>query len=122
MANVIQFNNLGALAGATPARMDSQEGLFMARELEQIDERIFENAKPALNFLDLLPVKSDVPMWAAEYTYSNLDSFGKADWIGDGAKDLPVVNAGRSRPETSVFRAGGRVGWREDERLRKVVV
>lgn len=97
MPKLIPFT--GQAPGDSLARLDSNEGMFFARELERINPMIFEERKPALNFLDLMPVKSDIPMHVEQYTFRTGKGFGEASFIGDYGSDFPVVN--KALEETS---------------------
>jgi len=90
---VKEFSSLAQLGG-TEARLDANEGIFLQRQLDYINEQVFEEAQPALNFLEFLPVKSDVPMWAESYFYRYSNKSGAAEFIGNGSHDFPVANMG----------------------------
>jgi len=107
IGKVTTFNSLSEIG--TPVRLDSNEGIFFERELEVIREQVFEEGKPMLNFLEVLPVKSDLPDWAAEYTYRWSNESGKAGYIGNGADDFPVVGVGMSEASERVRMIGAAV-------------
>jgi hypothetical protein len=92
---IIVFDSVDDLSGQV-VRQDSREGVFFARELEVILPDIYENEKPALNFLDLIPIKSNVPLGARTITYRQTDVGGKATFIGPESQDLPRVNVNAS--------------------------
>lgn len=88
------FNSLSDLNVTGAARLDSDEGIFLQRELDYINEAVFEEQQPFLNFRGILPIKSDVPMHAAAYFYRMMNKAGKAGIVGERAQDFPVTNVG----------------------------
>jgi hypothetical protein len=105
MAKLITFDDPGSMMGRD-VRMDSAEGIFFSRELEIILPEIFEEEKPMLNFLDLLPVKTNIPLGVRTITYRQTQGGGKAKFIGPESQDLPRVNITGSE-DTSRYKMVG---------------
>jgi hypothetical protein len=88
------FDSAAGLGATGAFRMDSDEGMFLARELDYINQVVFEEQQPALNFRGIIPIKTDVPMHANSYFYRMLNKVGKADFVGASSQDFPRANAG----------------------------
>lgn len=75
----------------TPSRLDSNESLFFARELEMILPEVVVAEKGRLNFIDLLPVKP-VDLGVQSITFRSQAGGGKAEFLGPKSGDLPTAN------------------------------
>lgn len=73
-------------------RLDAAESIFFARQLESIDDRVYEIVFPLLKGRTLVPAVTNVGEWDREYTYRIFERTGKAVIVGDKATDLPRVN------------------------------
>lgn len=93
MAQLIHFDPAQGAPGQA-LRNDSAESLFFQRELEIILPEVLEQEKPRLNFLDYIPVKSNVPLGVQNITFRSMTSGGKAEFLGPKSGDLPTVNVG----------------------------
>lgn len=74
------------------ARLDANESLFFARQLESISTRVFKVKRPALSAMEVFPIDTSVPSWATTHTYYMYDSTGMAKIIANYADDLPNVS------------------------------
>lgn len=70
-------------------RLDSTESVFFKRELESIDQRVYEKKYPQYLARSLLPTQDGVDPTAKVYTYRMFDTVGKAKWIAQMSDDLP---------------------------------
>lgn len=70
-------------------RLDANESLFFARQLEFIKSKTYDIKRPNLNALALMPVDTSVPEGAETVTYRQYDSVGMAKIIANYANDLP---------------------------------
>lgn len=73
-------------------RLDANESLFFARQLEAISSRVFKVKRPALSAMEVFPIDTSVPAWATTHTYYMYDSTGMAKIIANYADDLPNVS------------------------------
>lgn len=74
-------------------RLDASETIFFERELEAIDSRVYEIKFPLLKGRMLVPKVKNVGPNDKSYTYRMTETFGKAEWIADGTKVFPKVQA-----------------------------
>ncbi len=79
--------DLRAIEGT--GRLDANESVFFARQLEAIKSKTYDIKRPALNAMKLMPVSTDTPEGAATVTYRQYDTVGMAKVIAAYANDLP---------------------------------
>jgi hypothetical protein len=70
-------------------RLDANESVFFARQLEAIRAQTYDVKRVNLNALTLIPVDTSTPEGATTVTYRQFDSVGMAKVIGAYANDLP---------------------------------
>jgi len=70
-------------------RFDAGEGIFFARELESIEEVLYEFKQRELKYRELVPVSNRDNPGAESITYRMFDKIGMAKIIGNYADDLP---------------------------------
>lgn len=83
---------LSAIAEKAEVRMDANETATIARQLVDIDARMFDVLYPELRGTDLVPIKSDVNQGAEQYAFEAQDHAGQAKRITNWAKDFPGVD------------------------------
>lgn len=74
---------------AVKHRLDANETVFFERQLESIDERLYEVRKKELVYREFIPVNGNVSAGANSYTYRQFDKLGMAKVIANYADDLP---------------------------------
>lgn len=72
-------------------RFDAGETAAFLRQLEEIDQQLYEVEYPELKAQKLIPVKGNVSPAAQVYTYRAYDRFGKARRIANASDDAPRV-------------------------------
>ncbi|MBE0437997.1 MAG: DUF2184 domain-containing protein [Methylomicrobium sp.] len=72
--------------------LDSQQSVFLERELEQVKSRSFDVLKAPLSANRLIPIDSTTSPGANVVTYKQFDGNGIAKIISNYADDLPTVN------------------------------
>ncbi|MCW2763985.1 MAG: hypothetical protein JWR85_4186 [Marmoricola sp.] len=87
-------------------RLDANESLYFARQLEYIRPQAYQTRRAPLNAMALIPVSTDVPAGAKTVTYRMWDSVGMAKIIANYADDLPRA-AVFAREYTSPIRGIG---------------
>jgi hypothetical protein len=92
-------------------RLDGNESLFFKRELEAIDNRIYDVKFPLLKGRMLLPKVSDVGEQDTEYTYRTYETRGSAKIIAPGSKDLPSVEAEGQEYTSRIKALGNKYGY-----------
>lgn len=70
-------------------RLDANESVFFARQLESIKSRSYDVKRAKLNALEILPVSTETPEGASTITYRQYDTVGMAKVISNYANDLP---------------------------------
>ncbi len=79
--------DLRAIEGS--GRLDANESVFFARQLEHVKSQTYDIKRAALNALKLMPVSMETPEGAATVTYRQYDSVGMAKVVAAYANDLP---------------------------------
>lgn len=74
-------------------RLDASESVFFSRQLESIDQRLYETKYPEYKGRMLIPTQQGVDPDSNVYTYRMFDQHGKAKVIRDASDDLPRANA-----------------------------
>lgn len=84
--------------------LDADDAVFFNRQLEEIDQRLFETRYPQYKFADgsILPITSNVNPGAETYTYTRYDQFGIAKIITSYAKDIPRVDIGGTQTTVKI--------------------
>ena len=70
-------------------RLDANESVFFARQLEYIRPKTYDVKRAALSALSVMPVDTSTPAGANTITYRQYDSVGSAKIIASYADDLP---------------------------------
>jgi len=73
-------------------RLDANEGVFFARELEHVKAQSYDVQYPELTATKNIPVSSEAGPGAETITYQQYDSVGFAKIISNYATDLPRVD------------------------------
>ena len=102
-------------AYAEVQRMDANETVFFARQLEYIRPKIYDVKRPKLSALELFPIDTSVPEWAVTVTYTMYDATGIAKIIASYADDLPMVGINGKQFSSSVHSLGDSYGWSTGE-------
>lgn len=72
-------------------RIDANETVYFARQLEYIRPKIYDIKRPLLSAFTTFPIDTSVPEWAETFTYRMYDATGIAKIIASYADDLPMV-------------------------------
>lgn len=70
-------------------RLDASESVFFARQLESIDQQIYETVFPENKARSLIPTQGGIPDWAKTYTWRMFTKFGSAKIAANMADDIP---------------------------------
>jgi hypothetical protein len=73
-------------------RMDANETMMFARQLEQIEARLFEVKYPEGHAIELVPLNTAIDPGALTYTYRAGDYSGEAKRVVNWATDFPRVD------------------------------
>lgn len=96
-------------------RLDS-DGIWLSRELEKIEDRVFEVQYADIVYPTILPVDTTTVGPADDlYTYRVMDRVGKFKTIQDRARDLPRVDITRKEITQRVISIGASYGYTVQE-------
>jgi len=70
-------------------KLDANESIYFARQLEQIRAKAYDVKKVPLNALAFMPVDTSINPGAESITYRQYDGVGMAKIISNYADDLP---------------------------------
>lgn len=73
-------------------RLDADENIFFARQLEQVRAKTYDLKYPGLIVRDLVPVDHEVDPGAETVKYEQFDMVGAAKIISSYSKDLPRID------------------------------
>jgi hypothetical protein len=80
---------MGTALQASGAKLDSNEGIFFARELESIEQKFYEYKLRELFYRQVIPVSNRDNPGAEEITYYMFNKVGAARLLADYGDDLP---------------------------------
>lgn len=86
-------------------------GMFVGEQLLAQPARIYEEQYAPLNADLLIPPSGSEMRGASQFAREVYQSQGQAEWVGDGADDLPQVNASVIRDVYNIDMAGCAYGW-----------
>lgn len=75
-------------------RLDAASAVFFARELEQIDARMYDVKYAALEAFELVPVKTDIHPGTETITYQQFDGRAVAEMTANYASGSPRADVG----------------------------
>ena len=87
-------------------RLDANESVFFARQLEYVKGRTYDVKRANLSALTLFPVSTEIPEGATTHTYRQYDSAGMAKVISNFATDMPRADV-TGKEFTGVIRSIG---------------
>ncbi len=97
--------------GSGATRLDANESLYFARQLEYIRAKIYDIKRPKLSALEVFPIDSTVPEWAETVTYRMYDATGVSKIIASYADDLPMVGLSGQEFSSKVKSLGIAYEW-----------
>jgi hypothetical protein len=92
-------------------KLDANETLFFARELEQIKAKTYDKKYPMLKSRMLIPVSGDVNTGAETITYEQYDMVGMAKIVESYAKDFPRADVVKAQFTSKVKSLGDSYGY-----------
>jgi hypothetical protein len=95
-------------------RLDASESVFFKRQLESIDQRLYETVYPENRARALIPTISaidDLPV----YTWRMISQFGAAQIVSDMAQDLPRSDVAGQEQSQVIRTLGSSYAWDIDE-------
>jgi len=96
-------------------RLDSNETLFLARELESIESTLYEWLEPELKYRMLIPTSNEDSPGAETITYRMITMIGMAKIIANYSQDLPRADAITKEYSQKVKTIGTSFGYNTQE-------
>jgi hypothetical protein len=81
---------------------DIGQSIFLPRELESIDKRIYEVLHQPMSATRLIPVAARASIGDHKYTYYMEELTGMAQIVANGADDLPIANAFKTQYSSTI--------------------
>jgi hypothetical protein len=107
--------DIQSASASSAERLDANESIFFARQLEYIRPKIYDVKRPKLSALEVFPIDTSVPEWAETITYRMFDATGIAKIIASYADDLPMVGISGKEFASKVKSLGDAYGWSAHE-------
>lgn len=92
-------------------RLDANEGIFFAQELESVKARTYDVVYPEFSAIRIIPVDSSAGAGAETITYHQYDQVGFAKIISNYATDLPRVDLVGKKFSSDVKSIGASYGY-----------
>ena len=106
-AELSEVNKVLAAAGV----FNQDAGIFTARQLEFVRNKIYEEKMPNMNGLRLVPISSEAPEWAETVVERIFDTVGMAKIIANYADDLPRADVAAKERAVKVKDIGASYGF-----------
>lgn len=97
------YDELDLVAIQSTGRLDANESIFFAKELDYVKSKAYDVKYPANNALALFPVTSEADPGADTISYDSYDMVGMAKIIANYADDLPRADVKATRETVKVF-------------------
>lgn len=89
MSDNLNYDELDLRVIQNSGRLDANESLFFARQLEYIKAQTYDIKRVPLGAMTLMPVSTSTPEGATTITYRQYDTVGIAKVIANYGNDLP---------------------------------
>jgi len=99
----------------TESREDAAVGLYLARELDKILDRVFETEYADIKYSSILPISTEAGKGHDSYTYRVFDKVGAMKIIQDRASDLPRADVVRKEVTNNIRSMGASFGYTVQE-------
>lgn len=96
-------------------RMDANESVFFARQLEHIKSQTYDVKRPGLSALAVMPVDTSIPEGATTHTYRSYDQTGVAKILSNYATDLPHAEVNGKEFTTPIRSIGNAYSYNVQE-------
>ena len=87
--NNMKYDEADLRAIQSTGRLDANEGVFFARQLEYVKTKTYDILRPNLSAFALMPISTEIPEGATTHTYRQFDSLGMAKIVANYASDFP---------------------------------
>jgi len=92
-------------------KLDSNQNIFFARELEDIDSRPYDTLFAGMLGRRYIPLIEGIPEWANVHTYRMYTMTGRAQVISPSANDLPRVGVSAAEFSRIIKQLGAYYQW-----------
>lgn len=99
----------------TGSNVREDAGLWIARQLEYVRTRGYEEPQIVNPLVNAIPRSSDIPEWAETFTYPVYDEVGIAKIIANYADDLPRVDIAATEVTAKIQPVGVSYGYNTQE-------
>lgn len=99
----------------TGSNVREDAGLWIAKQLEYVRTRGYEEPQIANPLVNAIPRSSDIPEWAETFTYPVYDEVGIAKIIANYADDLPRVDIAATEVTAKIQPVGVSYGYNTQE-------
>lgn len=96
-------------------RLDANESVFFARQLEYIKGKTYDVKRAPLSAMSLMPVSTEIPEGATTHTYRQYDTVGMAKVIANYSNDLPRADVFAKEFTNPIRSIGNSYGYNVQE-------
>lgn len=92
-------------------RLDAGESFWLKREIEYVDDQIYEEVYEENVAREIIPSQTNIPEWASVYIWSQMATWGKAKIVSNMADDIPRVDVTRTEEAKTIKVVADAYGW-----------
>lgn len=115
MSDQMNYDAADLRAIESTGRLDANESVFFARQLESIKAQTYDVKRARLSALALMPVSTATPEGATTITYRQFDTVGMAKVISNYANDLPRADVTGKEFTSPIRSIGNAYGYNMQE-------
>lgn len=115
MTEQMRYDEQDLRAIESTGRLDANESVFFARQLEYIRPKAYDIKRAALSAMTLFPVDTSLPAGANTITYRQYDQVGAAKIIASYADDLPRADVTAKEFTSPIRGIGDSYGYNVQE-------
>lgn len=115
MKTTLKYDEADLRAISSSGRLDANESVFFARQLEYVKSQTYDIKRVALGAFLLMPVSTAIPEGATTHTYRQYDSVGMAKVIANYANDLPRADVTGKEFTNPIRSIGNMYGYNVQE-------
>lgn len=113
--NQDELNEISKCLKASGMAFNQDAGMFTARQVEAVRNKIYEEKLPQMNGLSLVPISHEAPEWAESIVERTFDMVGMAKVIANYADDLPRADVAMEERAVRVKDLGASYGYNLSE-------
>jgi hypothetical protein len=97
--------------GENNLRLDAAESVWFKRQLEFIDQTVYNEIFPENRARTLIPTAQNIPDWAKSYTWRMFTQYGKAKIVANMADDIPRADVTATEESKIIKPCASSYGW-----------